>query len=135
MLQPFLPVYYTPHKNRFPNFLCKIFLPSGHLTFSLNNPLLPPILWKINNMVTLHKMFCSIGWFRNPYVYFISTILFKVIRQRVSFIKHFMLRPTARIRIIPDLAIFAFYLLQHIIYHSTNHIISWYLIIHCIRTF
>ena len=83
-------------------------------------------------MVTLHKMFCSIGWFRNTYVYFISTILFKVIRQRVSFIKHFMLRPTVRIRIIPDLAIFAFHLLHNIISSTTNHILVQYLILWCI---
>ena len=123
IIQPCFPVDYIPQQNSRPNLLCKIFLPSCHLPFSLNNPILPPIFSQINNIVIIHKTFGAVGWFRNSYVYSVSTILFKCIIQRVSVLIHFMLLPTDRIRVITYLVIFLFHVLQHIICQSINHIL------------
>ena len=117
-----------------PYFLCKIFFPSGHINFDLNNPPLSPILWEIKNIVTPHKIFFAIVCLRYPYVYFISSILFKGIIQRLLVIIHLMFLPKDRIRVITYLTIFSFYFLQNIIFHCINQLIIWHLSLRCICT-
>ena len=125
MMKTCLPIDYITHQNICPGLLCKIFLPFGHLLFVMNNPPLSPIIWEINNIVTLHRIFSAIGCFREPYVYFISSIFFKGIRQRLNVTIHFMFLPTAIIRVITYLTIFLSHCLQHVISHSINHILIW----------
>ena len=133
-MQPYLPANYIPNQNRRPNLLCKVFLTSVHLHFSLNNPPLLPSIWEINNIVTLLNIFCAFGWFRNPYVSFISFILFKSIIEWVSFIIYLMFYPTVRISVITYLTILELHCLQNIISHSMNQILIWYLSLQYICT-
>ena len=80
IMQPYLPTNYMNYQNRCPHFLVKLFLTCGHLNFTLNNPPISLIIWETNNVVTLHKIFCAIVWFRYPSIYIIYGILFKNIR-------------------------------------------------------
>ena len=74
-MHPRIPANYIPHQNRCPNFLCKIFLTYGNITFDMNNFLSHPFSDK-KNVVTLHKIFCAIGWFRDPYIYILFLVFF-----------------------------------------------------------
>ena len=85
------------------------------------------------NIVTLHKI-VSVGCFREPYVQFISSILFKGIIHRLSFIINLMFLPKSRIRVITYLTIFSLHFVQHIISHSINHLLIWHLSLQCIYT-